>query len=208
MNNLDLAHIATSTIGHYEAQAAAYRAGTQDHDVSQNIDALLNAIASPPPFTLLDLGCGPGRDLVAFSGRGHHAVGLDGSAQFVAMARAHSGCEVLQQDLLELALPAAHFDGVFANAVLFHVPAVALPQVLREIHACLKPDGVLFSSNPLGHDEAGWHGARYGVYHSWPSWRQYLDAAGFAEVTHYYRPADAPRWLASVWRRRSVNSLR
>ena len=49
----------------------------------------------------------------------------------VAMARAHSGCEVWQQDFLALDLPDGRFDGVFANAALFHVPSQALPRVLR-----------------------------------------------------------------------------
>jgi SAM-dependent methyltransferase len=66
------------------------------------------------------------------------------------MARAHSGCEVWHQDFLKLDLPEAHFDGVFANAALFHVPRQALPHVLLELHATLKPGGVLFSSNPRG----------------------------------------------------------
>ena len=51
------------------------------------------------------------------------------------MARAHSGCEVWQQDFLKLDLPDNHFDGVFANAALFHVPSQELPRVLLELHA-------------------------------------------------------------------------
>ena len=79
------------------------------------------------------------------------------------MARAHSGCEVWQQDFLKLDLPVCHFDGVFANAALFHVPCQELPRVLLELYASLKPGGVLFSSNPHGHNEEGWNGGRYGV---------------------------------------------
>jgi SAM-dependent methyltransferase len=41
-----------------------------------------------------------------------------------------------------------HFDGVFANASLFHVPSQALPRVLAQLHATLKPGGVLFSASP------------------------------------------------------------
>src|SRR4029079_9772725 len=81
-----------------------------------------------------------------------------------AMARADTGCEVWQQDFLALDLPVARFDGVFANASLFHVPVAALPRVLRQLHASLKPGGVLFSSNPRGHNEAGWNGDRYGAF--------------------------------------------
>ncbi|MGZ5201721.1 MAG: class I SAM-dependent methyltransferase [Telluria sp.] len=197
--------ITRRTLAHYERNAQDFFAGTIGHDVSQNVDALLSAIQAEPPFTILDLGCGPGRDLKTFTSLGHKAVGLDGCASFVDMARRFSGCEVWHQDLLHLDLPEAMFDGIFANAVLFHVPRAQLGKVLGELHAALKPGGVLFSSNPRGHNEEGWHGARYGSYHDFDTWQRYLTAAGFLHVHHYYRPAGLPReqqpWLASVWRK-------
>jgi SAM-dependent methyltransferase len=201
--------ISRRTLEHYDSRAEDFWQGTRDHDVSQNMAALLKHIEGAAPFTILDFGCGPGRDLKAFTDQGHVAVGLEGSARFAAMAREHSGCEVLQQDFLKLDLPAAHaarFDGVFANASLFHVPGLELPRVLRELHASLKPRGVLFSSNPRGANEEGWNRGRYGAYHDLESWRRFLAAAGFEELEHYYRPAGLPleqqSWLASVWRRR------
>lgn len=200
-----LALIAGQTIDHYDAQADAFWQGTRDHDVRQNIDALLQWIEGDAPFDILDLGCGPGRDLATFTQRGHRAIGLDGTPSFCDMARARSGCEVLQQSFLQLALPAERFDGIFANASLFHVPRQELPRVLRQLWAALKPRGVLLSSNPRGHGEEGWSGGRYGAYHDLESWRAFLTGAGFVELTHYYRPAGLPnqaqRWLASVWRR-------
>jgi SAM-dependent methyltransferase len=202
----DLAGITTRTLDHYDQHADSFRLGTADHDVSQNIAALLRHIEGEPPFTILDLGCGPGRDLSTstFAALGHTPIGLDGSARFAAMARAGSGCTVWQQDFLALELPAGHFDGIFANASLFHVPSQELPRVLRELHAALKPGGVLFSSNPRGENEAGWSHGRYGVYHDLETWRRYLTSAGFVELEHYYRPPGLPRqqqpWLASVWR--------
>jgi SAM-dependent methyltransferase len=193
------------TLAHYEAHAARFWEGTKDHDVAQNVAALLGSIEGAPPFTLLDLGCGPGRDLAYFRSLGHEAVGLDGCHAFCEMARAHSGCEVLEQDFLSLDLPAARYDGVFANASLFHVPSADLPRVLRELHAALKPRGVLFCSNPRGHDEEGWSGDRYGCYWDLERWRSLVTSAGFEEIAHYYRPAGKPReeqpWLATVWRR-------
>ena len=198
--------ISRRTLEHYDSRAEDFWQGTRDHDVSQNMAALLKHIEGAPPFTILDFGCGPGRDLKAFTGQGHVAVGLEGSARFAAMAREYSGCEVLEQDFLKLDLPAARFDGVFANASLFHVPGGELPRVLRELHASLKPGGVLFSSNPRGANEEGWNRGRYGAYHDLEAWRGYLAAAGFAELDHYYRPPGLPcdrqPWLASVWRRR------
>jgi SAM-dependent methyltransferase len=206
-----MSELSRKTLEHYDQRAEEFWRGTRDHDVRQNIEALLNAIeAGPPvhlpPFTILDFGCGPGRDLKAFTALGHIAVGLEGSARFAAMAREYSGCEVLQQDFLKLDLPAARFDGVFANAALFHVPSRELPRVLGELHAALKPGGVLFSSNPHGANEEGWNRGRYGAYHDLATWRRHLSAAGFSELSHYYRPSGLPReqqpWLASVWRRR------
>jgi SAM-dependent methyltransferase len=201
---LDLATIANLTLEHYDRRADDFRAGTWDHDVSQNIAALLGYIQGVPPFTILDFGCGPGRDLKTFTDLGHVAIGLEGSPRFVAMAR-EQGFEVLQQNFLELDLPDKKFDGVFANASLFHVPSQELPRVLRELHASLKPGGVLFSSNPRGDNREGWNRGRYGAYHDLESWRGYVLGAGFEELTHYYRPDGLPRdqqpWLASVWRK-------
>jgi len=201
----ELANITRLTLEEYNRHAEGFWKGTRDHDVSQNIAALLAHIESRPPFRILDFGCGPGRDLKVFAGLGHIAVGLEGAAVFAAMARDHSGCEVWQQDFLKLDLPREYFDGVFANAALFHVPSQELPRVLLDLHAGLKPGGVLFCSNPRGHNEEGWAGGRYGAYHDIETWRRYVSGAGFVELAHYYRPPGLPRerqpWLASVWRR-------
>lgn len=197
--------ISAVTIGHYDQNAEAFFEGTRDHDVSQNIAALLARIRGEPPFTILDLGCGPGRDLKAFTALGHTTIGLDGAVRFVEMARSYSDCEVWHQDFLQLALPAGRFDGIFANAALFHVPSRELPRVLRELRATLKPEGVLFASNPRGRNEEGWNRGRYGAYYDLEAWRGFLSSAGFLELDHYYRPAGLPReqqpWLATVWRK-------
>lgn len=200
-----LRQIVSRTLDHYQARAEAFWEGTRHHDVEQNIEALLRHIRAAPPFAILDLGCGPGRDLRTFAQRGHRAIGLEGAPAPAAMARAHSGCEVWEQDFVGMDLPEAGFDGVFANASLFHVPRQELPRVLRQLHATLKPEGVLFSSNPRGNNEESISGERYGAYHDLAAWRAFLVAAGFVELEHYYRPAGLPReqqpWLASVWRK-------
>jgi SAM-dependent methyltransferase len=205
LSSSELDEASARTVAHYDASAQAFREGTWDHDVSQNHAAFLRAIAGPPPFVLLDLGCGPGRDLAYFRSLGHVAVGLDGSASFVEMARAATGCDVLHQSFLALSLPAGRFHGVFANASLFHVPTQELPRVLGELRDALVDGGVLFSSNPHGLDVEGFSGQRYGAYHTLETWRAHVSRAGFSEIEHYYRPAGKPRsqqpWLATVWRK-------
>ena len=129
LNSQDLEKITDLTLEYYNRHAEDFWEGTRNHDVSQNIAALLQHIESEWPFTILDFGCGPGRDLKVFAELGHIAIGLEGAAHFATMARAYSGCEVWQRDFLKLDLPENYFDGVFANASLFHVPSQELPRV-------------------------------------------------------------------------------
>ena len=201
--------VSARTVAHYEAHAEDFWEGTQGHDVSQNYAALLDNLEGPGPFAILDFGCGPGRDLAYFRSLGHEAVGLEACRAFCAMARRHSGCEVIEQDFLTLSLALTlgreRYDGVFANASLFHVPSRELPRVLMEVRLAMKPRGVLFCSNPRGKNEEGWHGGRYGVYWELERWTAIVTAAGFEEIDHYYRPEGKPReeqpWLATVWRK-------
>jgi SAM-dependent methyltransferase len=199
--------IAARTLGHYGRNAQGFWEGTRDHDVTQNYRALISALLGRAPRRILDLGCGPGRDLVALSALGETPIGLDGCAAFVSMAREHSGCEVLQQSFFELALPDEAFAGVFANASLFHVPGAHLPRVLHALFACLEPGGVLFCSNPRAFDadSEGFHGERYGSYLTIESWGAVISRAGFLLEQQYLRPADKPPaeqpWLAMVWRK-------
>ncbi|MBL4747560.1 MAG: methyltransferase domain-containing protein [Magnetovibrio sp.] len=193
------------TIKHYDRSAQDFWHGTKNHDVSQNYKAFLEAIEGDQPYTILDLGCGPGRDLHYFQTLGHDATGLDGSKEFVAMARSYSGCDVFHQDFLAMTLPQSHFDGVFANASLFHVPSQELPSVLLELSATLKPRGVLLCSNPRGNNDEGVSGERYSCFFDLDTWRDYVTAAGFCEVQCYFRPPGLPRhkqpWLVTVWRK-------
>ena len=202
-----LRSVAARTLSHYQAGAESFWEGTRDHDVSQNLRALLGALPAKSGLRILDVGCGPGRDLVALRGLGHAPVGLDGCSAFVKMAREHSGCEVLEQSFFELNLPPAAFDGVFANASLFHVPRATLPRVLRELHEALVPGGALFCSNPraMGSEREGWQGERYGTYLTLESWSHLFETAGFTLEQHFLRPPGRPSaeqpWLAMVLRK-------
>lgn len=200
-NPVDLEEIEKVTLSHYETNAESFWQGTRDHDVSQNIDAFLQALPGNKPLDILDFGCGPGRDVYTFKFLGHNPVGLDGSKSFCEMSAKYSGCPVLHQQFLKLELEENSFDGIFANASLFHVPGSELFRVLRDLHNALRSGGILFSSNPRGNAE-GWQGQRYGHYMELESSEAYLERAGFKIIHHYYRPEGKPReqqpWLAIV----------
>lgn len=207
LNNERLRCISEATIGHYDRLAEEFWQNTKEHDVSQNYEAFLGAIEEAPPCKILDFGCGPGRDLLFFHSLGHTVTGLDGSKEFVAMARAHSGCKVLHQDFLRMNLPKNHYDGVFANASLFHIPSSELPRILLDLFNALKPRGIFFSSNPRGDNDEGLSDKRYGCFFNLKTWRKFVTSAGFSEVQCYYRPSGLPRqrqpWLVTVWRKGS-----
>ena len=73
----ELALITAKTLKHYNERAAEFWEGTRDHDVKQNVEALLRHIRGSPPLRILDFGCGPGRDLAAFRALGHEPIGLE-----------------------------------------------------------------------------------------------------------------------------------
>lgn len=196
-----LAKIEAVTLDHYDGNALSFWQGTKDHDVTQNYHAFLSRFPKSQKLDILDFGCGPGRDLSYFKSLGHRPVGLDGSQAFCSMAREHSGCQVLHQQFLALTLPEEDFDGIFANASLFHVPSQELPRILQELHTALRSGGILFTSNPRGNVE-GWSGQRYGNYMEFEVSKAYLEAAGLVVLDHYYRPSGVPHadqpWLAIV----------
>ena len=59
LNSQDLDKIAALTLDFYNQHAQDFWEGTRDHDVSQNITAILQHIKGERPFTVLDFGCGP-----------------------------------------------------------------------------------------------------------------------------------------------------
>ena len=201
---VDLVEIERLNIAHYDENAESFRIGTKDHDVSQNIAALLDAFPKEKTLDILDFGCGPGRDMCVFKSMGHRPVGLDGSKEFCKMAVKQSGCPTLNQQFLKLELEENRYDGIFANASLFTVPSQELPRVLKELHSALRKDGILFSSNPRGNAE-GWQGQRYGHYMEFEASETFLQQSGFKIIKHFYRPAGMPRehqpWLAIVSQR-------
>ena len=177
-DDLELLRISETTIGHYDRMAEPYWIGTRDHDVSQNHAALLETIESEPPYAILDLGCGPGRDLYYFKSAGHEAIGLEGSKELAARARHNSDArcfiriswrsncrEPLRWCVRQcIAVPRTE-PGTAAGATR----AARVPKV----RWCF----VLFKSE--GNNEEGFSGDRYSCFFDLDTWRAYVTAAGF-----------------------------
>lgn len=200
--NDEIKDIEEITFKDYGDNADSFWQKTKDHDVSQNYAAFLAPFGDRKTLDILDFGCGPGRDLEYFKSLGHNPVGLDGTAEFCRMAETNTTCKVLNQSFNDLDLEENSFDGVFANASMFHVPSKNLHKVLMDLNNALRPGGILFTSNPRG-DVEGWSSPeRYGNFMQYENSLSYLEKAGFELINHYYRPEGLPReeqkWLAMV----------
>ncbi|MFI3178061.1 MAG: SAM-dependent methyltransferase, partial [Methylococcaceae bacterium] len=90
-----LTEIEMVTLNHYNENANAFWSVTKDHDVSQNTAAFLAPFPDNKKLDILDLGCGPGRDVNYFKSLGHRPVGLDGCEIFCTMARNYTHCTIL-----------------------------------------------------------------------------------------------------------------
>lgn len=204
MNKTKNQELTQKTINHYSANPQGFWQGTKDHDVTQNINALLTNIQGNGSFNILDFGCGPGRDLKFFKDLGHEVHGLDGCPEFCEMAESYSKAKVFHQDFIDLNLEHNFYHGIFANASLFHVPKNELSNVLKTFHHSLQENGVLFTSNPRGKGE-DLVGSRYAYLLEIEDYQKTVESNGFKLIEHYYRPQHLPLeqrpWLACVFRK-------
>jgi len=116
-------------------------------------EELLGRLGAAP--RILDLGCGPGRDMAWLEARGASVVGLDVSAGMLGAARRVVRGELVQADMRELPLPDGSFDAVWCMAALLHVPKAEAHGVLGEMRRVVRDRGLLALGVKQG-DGEGW----------------------------------------------------
>lgn len=142
---------------YYNENAQEFFDGTAYVDMSANYIDFLGCI--PKNGTILDAGCGSGRDSLMFMKKGYNVVAIDGSSEMCRLASEHIGQEVKQMLFQEISFK-EEFDGIWASASLLHVPSQELEEVLRKLYQSLKPEGALYASFKYGTFE----GERNGRY--------------------------------------------
>ncbi len=115
-----------------------------------------------PAARVLDLGCGPGRDMAWMEAQGIAVTGVDLSAGMLAQARTVVRGELRQMDMCHLDLPDGHFDGVWCCASLLHVPKARARLALAEMRRVLIPTGMLYLGIQEGAGEAWESGGPFG----------------------------------------------
>jgi 2-polyprenyl-3-methyl-5-hydroxy-6-metoxy-1,4-benzoquinol methylase len=125
-----------------------------DRTVHLDIHELYDLFAEylPKGASILDAGCGSGRDSKAFMERGYKLSAFDGSATMAKLASEFTGLEVKHQRFAEMAYQ-AEFEAIWANATLLHVPYKELADIFSKFIAALKHHGLWFMSFKLGTGE-------------------------------------------------------
>jgi SAM-dependent methyltransferase len=93
--------------------------------------------------SLLEIGAGTGQAAHFFQSAGLEVVCTDLSPEMVRLCR-EKGLEAHEMDFLRLDFPDGHFDGLFAQNCLLHVPKEDFADVLQEIRRVVRPGGLIF----------------------------------------------------------------
>lgn len=152
------------TLQYYTQNAADFIASTKNVDMSSIQNEFISLLS--PSSLILDLGCGSGRDSLAFLEKGFSVDAIDACKEFCDATKRltsdfMSSIQIFQMDFSELSA-AQKYDGVWACSSLLHVSKKELPQILKKIEEALKADGIFYCSFKWGNFE----GERNGRYFS------------------------------------------
>lgn len=136
-----------NTLNYYNTNAASFASSTRSVDFTQTQDKFLRLL--PPAATILDFGCGSGRDTKYFLDAGKRVDATDGSEELCRLASEYAGIPVRQM-LFEELNAKAQYDGIWACSSILHLPKDALKGVFKKMIEALKENGVIYTSFKYG----------------------------------------------------------
>ena len=161
-----------STIDYYEQNAKLFIEGTLNVDFAEIQHMFLELL--PEKATILDFGCGSGRDTKHFLEQGYSVDAIDGSLELCRAASDYTGIKVKHMYFHELD-DYEKYDGIWACASVLHLEKKELPEVLRKMSAATKKNGIIYLSFKYGNFE-GERNGRYFTDMTEKSMKELLDA--------------------------------
>lgn len=174
------------SIEYYNKYAVKVFEDTVDQDMDQIMKAFLSTLKEGD--TILDLGCGSGRDSLTFYELGYDVTPMDASVEMCKLAEIHTGLDVLHMTFEEMRFENV-FDGIWACASLIHVPKNEIQGILTRISHALKNSGILYMSFKYG-DCEGFRGERYFNDYTEESIESLLRENGNFELVDTWRTDD------------------
>ena len=132
-----------TTINYYNLNAKNFIENTQNADMHLAQEKFLQLL--PGSASILDFGCGSGRDTKYFLEKGYQVASTDGSAELCRLAGSFTGIkvkEMLFQELDEVGV----YDGIWACSSILHLPKQELLSVIQKMCIALKDNGVIYTS--------------------------------------------------------------
>ena len=150
--------MATKTIDYYNQNAQAFVDATLDVDLTELYDEFLPLI--PKNGTLLDAGCGSGRDAFIFKERGFNVDAFDISPEIAKLASEYLNQKVAVSSFQALD-DVDRYDGIWCCASLIHVAKNDLTEVFNNLARALKPQGIVYVSFKYGDGEREHNGREF-----------------------------------------------
>ena len=145
------------TLNYYNSNAAVFSETTKNVDFSEVQQIFTKHLS--PDASILDFGCGSGRDTKYFLNNGYHVTATDGSGVICKMATDYTGIQVKQM-LFEELDDRNQYDGIWACASILHLSKSDLFLVFHKMNKALKENGIIYTSFKYGEFE----GERNGRY--------------------------------------------
>lgn len=146
------------TIDYYNNHAEEFANSTLHVDMESLYQPFLSLL--PINAHILDLGCGSGRDSLAFKNKGYLVDAMDYSEELVKKAMKLTGIQVKHQSFYELN-EVAVYDGIWACASLLHCERHRLAEVLEKMLRALKPEGIIYMSFKYGDSDREKDGRKF-----------------------------------------------
>lgn len=191
MNNTE------KTLAYYNEKAADFVAGTVDVEFSKMQNDFLSFIK--PGGSILDLGCGSGRDSKMFIENGYKVTAVDGSSELAKKASDYIGQDVICSTFQDF-VPEKNYDGIWACASLLHLAPEDIKTVMNRLKDYLNKDGVFYVSFKYG-DFSGERNGRFFTDYTEDRFNKLLKEIPGLEIERTYISSDvrpgraAERWL-------------
>jgi SAM-dependent methyltransferase len=194
----------SKTTQYYDENADVFFDSTINIDMSSLYDRFTRHLF--PGATILDVGCGSGRDSKFFLDQGYVVTAIDISQKLCSKASQLIGQEVVCRSFKDIT-EINEYDAIWCCASLLHISGNELSAVFSRLHQALKLSGLMYVSFKYG-DFEGERNGRYFTDMTEERLQTYLDEIGFDLVegwqTSDLRPGrEEERWLNAILRRTS-----